>query len=244
MSWRISSLGNQKCRTLAPATRLESCVSRCDWCSKTSEAPRSSAAARLSVASRTESASATAWSFFLPMRERTSAAILRASSSRSNAGVSGEPIAFLHDATLSVGFCASGNGRSTAVGLPSAVGAERGERPALAHAHRAVLELGDLPEGIERIRGEQVRRRLVVGERDEGGLAGRAVVGARRERGLAAARLHRDDVARACAEGDVVTVRSEEHTSELQSRVDLVCRLLLEKKKNKKKRKIQHARLK
>src|SRR5438105_12883865 len=35
---------------------------------------------------------------------------------------------------------------------------------------------------------------------------------------------------------DVATLfqmRSEEHTSELQSRVDLVCRLLLEKKKNK-----------
>src|SRR5207247_9344598 len=31
-------------------------------------------------------------------------------------------------------------------------------------------------------------------------------------------------------------VRSEEHTSELQSRVDLVCRLLLEKKKKKKNR--------
>src|SRR5699024_11401676 len=30
-------------------------------------------------------------------------------------------------------------------------------------------------------------------------------------------------------------LRSEEHTSELQSRFDLVCRLLLEKKKNKKK---------
>src|SRR5207249_5023638 len=29
-----------------------------------------------------------------------------------------------------------------------------------------------------------------------------------------------------------VEVRSEEHTSELQSRFDLVCRLLLEKKKN------------
>src|SRR5206468_10574397 len=29
------------------------------------------------------------------------------------------------------------------------------------------------------------------------------------------------------------TIRSEEHTSELQSRSDLVCRLLLEKKKNK-----------
>src|SRR5438105_8462856 len=32
-------------------------------------------------------------------------------------------------------------------------------------------------------------------------------------------------------------LRSEEHTSELQSRVDLVCRLLLEKKKKKKKKK-------
>src|SRR5438105_12851334 len=31
--------------------------------------------------------------------------------------------------------------------------------------------------------------------------------------------------------GFLSTVRSEEHTSELQSRVDLVCRLLLEKKK-------------
>src|SRR5438874_10306255 len=34
-----------------------------------------------------------------------------------------------------------------------------------------------------------------------------------------------------------VGVRSEEHTSELQSRRDLVCRLLLEKKKKKKKKK-------
>src|SRR5690349_23258712 len=33
------------------------------------------------------------------------------------------------------------------------------------------------------------------------------------------------------------TWRSEEHTSELQSRRDLVCRLLLEKKKKKKKKK-------
>src|SRR5438105_9034198 len=32
--------------------------------------------------------------------------------------------------------------------------------------------------------------------------------------------------------------RSEEHTSELQSRVDLVCRLLLEKKKVKNRRKV------
>src|SRR5687768_17795092 len=32
---------------------------------------------------------------------------------------------------------------------------------------------------------------------------------------------------------DVSSLRSEEHTSELQSRLHLVCRLLLEKKKNK-----------
>src|SRR2546421_198287 len=40
----------------------------------------------------------------------------------------------------------------------------------------------------------------------------------------------------------VINPRSEEHTSELQSRSDLVCRLLLEKKK-KKKKEIQHKRI-
>src|SRR5438105_5588273 len=39
--------------------------------------------------------------------------------------------------------------------------------------------------------------------------------------------------------GPAAPLRSEEHTSELQSRVDLVCRLLLEKKKNNKR---AHAR--
>src|SRR5438874_10191452 len=51
--------------------------------------------------------------------------------------------------------------------------------------------------------------------RDSGGGAARAVIAPHRR-------------ARLCH-------RSEEHTSELQSRRDLVCRLLLEKKKNKKK---------
>src|SRR5438067_1406468 len=37
------------------------------------------------------------------------------------------------------------------------------------------------------------------------------------------------------ATGQKTVERSEEHTSELQSRFDLVCRLLLEKKKNNKK---------
>src|SRR5438445_6199240 len=36
-----------------------------------------------------------------------------------------------------------------------------------------------------------------------------------------------------CGKPDVVAIRSEEHTSELQSRQYLVCRLLLEKKKKK-----------
>src|SRR3712207_8221277 len=36
-----------------------------------------------------------------------------------------------------------------------------------------------------------------------------------------------------CGHGAVLPVRSEEHTSELQSRQYLVCRLLLEKKKKK-----------
>src|SRR5438105_11288302 len=42
---------------------------------------------------------------------------------------------------------------------------------------------------------------------------------------------------RVVAPGRLLARRSEEHTSELQSRVDLVCRLLLEKKKKKKKKK-------
>src|SRR5690242_21621119 len=37
-----------------------------------------------------------------------------------------------------------------------------------------------------------------------------------------------------------VALRSEEHTSELQSHVNLVCRLLLEKKKKKKKKNTHH----
>src|SRR2546422_7842530 len=40
-----------------------------------------------------------------------------------------------------------------------------------------------------------------------------------------------DDLCRAIDQGDSSIGRSEEHTSELQSRLHLVCRLLLEKKK-------------
>src|SRR5438105_12889633 len=58
----------------------------------------------------------------------------------------------------------------------------------------------------------------------------------RRQRGLATDEPRRAPDHR----GALRRARSEEHTSELQSRVDLVCRLLLEKKKkqqNKSKRK-------
>src|SRR5438105_5865194 len=47
-----------------------------------------------------------------------------------------------------------------------------------------------------------------------------------------------------CARWGHSSRRSEEHTSELQSRVDLVCRLLLEKKKKKKKNKTSEKRTK
>src|SRR5207249_7235156 len=42
------------------------------------------------------------------------------------------------------------------------------------------------------------------------------------------------DTPRSDVRNITLTIRSEEHTSELQSRFDLVCRLLLEKKKKKK----------
>src|SRR2546427_7787285 len=49
-------------------------------------------------------------------------------------------------------------------------------------------------------------------------------------------KYHAHDEKNECGEGDLVVIeecRSEEHTSELQSQSNLVCRLLLEKKKKK-----------
>src|SRR5690606_41793110 len=56
--------------------------------------------------------------------------------------------------------------------------------------------------------------------------------GSRARSGIAAAQAERDETA-AQRHAHRVRARSEEHTSELQSRENLVCRLLLEKKKHK-----------
>src|SRR2546422_3432139 len=67
-------------------------------------------------------------------------------------------------------------------------------------------------------------------ERDQGDGASRATAERRRARAAQELRaLAREPRVRAAPERNA---RSEEHTSELQSRLHLVCRLLLEKKKN------------
>src|SRR2546422_6534731 len=53
-------------------------------------------------------------------------------------------------------------------------------------------------------------------------------------------RHHRGEVVVRAVLGRVGLARSEEHTSELQSRLHLVCRLLLEKKKKKETRHLPH----
>src|SRR2546422_5115989 len=56
-------------------------------------------------------------------------------------------------------------------------------------------------------------------------------------------RLRRAEAASAVEDSSGRSSRSEEHTSELQSRLHLVCRLLLEKKKKQKKLKNSHKML-
>src|SRR5207249_9227604 len=58
------------------------------------------------------------------------------------------------------------------------------------------------------------------------------IYGAGHGRTAHAARIYRRGESRGIFGGRRIFLRSEEHTSELQSRFDLVCRLLLEKKKD------------
>src|SRR5207249_12281401 len=76
-------------------------------------------------------------------------------------------------------------------------------------------------------------RRLAVRYRVERGNAAHSAELAFRVRHLALRALGRSTIPKVANEARVFLHRSEEHTSELQSRFDLVCRLLLEKKKKK-----------
>src|SRR2546422_8581609 len=76
---------------------------------------------------------------------------------------------------------------------------------------------------------------LPISRREMAALGRAAVMQKLRERALGPTLRRRVDFARVRAHADGngdALGRSEEHTSELQSRLHLVCRLLLEKKKN------------
>src|SRR5260370_23887005 len=79
--------------------------------------------------------------------------------------------------------------------------------------------------GRERRRPLGRRRHLLLGRRSKG--VRRRQVRSRLRRG------RRTDGTLALVGDAIVLARSEEHTSELQSHLNLVCRLLLEKKKKK-----------
>src|SRR5699024_12174353 len=74
---------------------------------------------------------------------------------------------------------------------------------------------------------ERIVQKIRVGEDDVGPFASPVALG----RGRIAVDDAHLDVADLPGPQHLLELRSEEHTSELQSRFDLVCRLLLEKKK-------------
>src|SRR5438477_9698362 len=82
--------------------------------------------------------------------------------------------------------------------------------------------------GADRVLQATWRGHAQAGASDQPGLL--HLVGTEEPRLLAHHAEHRVDE----PGGEVLRCRSEEHTSELQSHVNLVCRLLLEKKKKKK----------
>src|SRR5207247_6478304 len=96
------------------------------------------------------------------------------------------------------------------------VGSARRPLSPLRHRRRRDRPGGDGPPG--RLTRERLRR---------------AVPGLRRHGIIRATMATLTESRKRELQRDLEAIRSEEHTSELQSRVDLVCRLLLEKKKNK-----------
>src|SRR2546426_7364240 len=106
------------------------------------------------------------------------------------------------------------------IGYRSSSGSARsaGERPARVGGED--LDLGQLQLAAHEVGAEVDRDALVERDAAREPLAAEATVGGEHEA------LRRHVLQR--------PARSEEHTSELQSPCNLVCRLLLEKKKNKK----------
>src|SRR5699024_12414775 len=117
-----------------------------------------------------------------------------------------------------------------------------GLRPRQRGGELDLVDLGGHAGGVDQlpqlprseVRDPDVPREALLLEVDQGapGLQGEAAGGVRpvdqsQDRALEAQPAQRAEEALA---GGVAALRSEEHTSELQSRFDLVCRLLLEKK--------------
>src|SRR5687768_11604047 len=163
--------------------------------------------------------------------------ISRATAAYSRSGTSGQPIrrrpaTASGSATAAVCFCAG-------VGGAAEVGVRRAASPR--RRARASLRRGDLVEAVVTCRCNlrepseeslvDVARPLVVLDRSDQHVVD-AVLGEEAVR-LRLAGVDPLDVllARSVVQA-AAPDRSEEHTSELQSRLHLVCRLLLEKKKN------------
>src|SRR5438105_12370395 len=101
---------------------------------------------------------------------------------------------FLQRAATPRGYSCNGSGLHRHARLSTAEARTLRKRAANGHTNGAILELGNLAERIERRIGQQIRRRLVVAERDEHRTARHAVVGARIQRHGSAPRCDRDDV--------------------------------------------------
>src|SRR5207302_7534932 len=121
-----------------------------------------------------------------------------------------------------------------AVHLAGVAQLERGKRPVL---------LERLPDRARVVADASPGVEAFVVTRRGSGIAHGEKVGQQRQRDKRSAALEVFGVERAALPAEIVfpvpdffsVRRSEEHTSELQSRENLVCRLLLEKKKKKKK---------
>src|SRR5690348_7757612 len=114
---------------------------------------------------------------------------------------------------------------SAATTAPAAPTLVSSSAPAIVANKHAVLPSSDLPSRTERMRPNRIP--INAAAVSPTAAAHVATIAASRTRSSTAA-----NIATMSHVAPVTRVRSEEHTSELQSPVQLVCRLLLEKKKH------------